>query len=281
MQQAPSPTVLDQIVNSGIMSQLQPSIQMAQAPSTPMEPQQMAIGGMVALNDGGFVDYSYDNGAGYAGGGELRGFAGGDMLDVEEPSWTFSGLGQKLQDWMKEKQERAAAEQRLYDEMSGKPTRSVPAVEEIPIQIKPVNEPETPLAHQGKATVKAEPSDEAKNTDKGSEYKSPVEIHSEQDAQPRREAGVKGAQLTSASTTSIPGLEPIPAEVARANTMRQIREDMQNTGMPAPTTTSTPAIERGVNALPTDWDNAPSTDDYKDQLEMLQRIYQGDQTGKL
>lgn len=379
MQQMPSPTVLSQIVNSGIMSQLQPSIQMAQAPSTPMEPQQMAIGGVVALNDGGFVDYSYDNGAGYAGGGELRGFAGGDEValddeieketeaeyqaalaralrgtpprypigeattprypdmelpiaaDVKGPAVTYADIpipsdverkpkARGFFDLPEEYKARMEplpspeywqrpgadvgraeiskgldailnpfgakideAKQRWKDRYRRAEEEGVLDYKKIKnllgTSTKPVNEPETPLAQQDKVTTKAELPEEAKNTDKGSEYKSPVEVHSEQDAQPRREAGVKGAQLASASATSIPGLEPIPAEVERENAMSQIREAMRNNANPPPS--ASPAAAQGINTLPTEWDNAPTASDYEDQLEMLQRIYQGDRTGKL
>jgi hypothetical protein len=82
MQQGPTPTVLAQITSGGIMSQLQPNAALNQAPEGP--PQQMAAGGIVALNDGGFVDYSYDGGEGYAGGGYLRGYASGEEIALDE-----------------------------------------------------------------------------------------------------------------------------------------------------------------------------------------------------
>lgn len=67
---APSPTVLAQLLNSsGIMGQFQPNLELAQAPSD--MPQQMAMGGIVALNEGGFIDYGYDGGEGYAYGGDV------------------------------------------------------------------------------------------------------------------------------------------------------------------------------------------------------------------
>jgi hypothetical protein len=95
--QQPQPTVLQQLQmiaaqQGGIMGQLPSNIAMAQQPeqgpqvggglgALPVDPrtlpQEMAGGGLVALAEGGFLDYSYDGGEGYADGGEVRGFATG------------------------------------------------------------------------------------------------------------------------------------------------------------------------------------------------------------
>jgi hypothetical protein len=96
MGQNPQPTVAQQLqaaaMQGGIMGQLPSNIAMAQQPeqgpqvggglgALPVDPRtlphEMAGGGLVALAEGGFLDYSYDGGEGYADGGEVRGFATG------------------------------------------------------------------------------------------------------------------------------------------------------------------------------------------------------------
>lgn len=85
MQQGPTPTVLQQITSGGIMGQFQPNVELNQAPEAPaMPPQQMAVGGIVALNDGGFIDYSYDGGEGYAGGGQIRRYYAGEDVSLDD-----------------------------------------------------------------------------------------------------------------------------------------------------------------------------------------------------
>ena len=142
-QQPPPPTVLDQQLQAmmqqgGIMGQLPNNIQMAQAsPQAPQGgaglgdlpvdpntlPQEMAGGGLVALAQGGYLD-------GYADGGQVRGFESGDLLDVEEPGWTLSGLGQGVSDWLTEREQRQLAEERAYHEAEGRPQRSSKTEEE-------------------------------------------------------------------------------------------------------------------------------------------------------
>jgi hypothetical protein len=110
--QQPHPTVLQQLQmiaaqQGGIMGQLPNTIAMAQQPeqgpqvggglgALPVDPrtlpQEMAGGGLVALAEGGFLDYGYDGGEGYAEGGEVRRFFGGgdtgldDYYDTTEAS---------------------------------------------------------------------------------------------------------------------------------------------------------------------------------------------------
>jgi hypothetical protein len=110
MGQSPQPTVAQQLqaaaMQGGIMGQLPSNIAMAQQPeqgpqvggglgTIPVDPrtlpQEMAGGGLVALAEGGFLDYGYDGGEGYAEGGEVRGFAAGDSLRIHEYPWRVFG----------------------------------------------------------------------------------------------------------------------------------------------------------------------------------------------
>lgn len=375
MQQGPSPTVLQQIASGGIMGQLQPNIALNQAPETPaMPPQQMAVGGIVALNDGGFVDYSYDGGEGYAGGGHIRGYYAGEDValddeiereieeenvaaleramrgtpprypigdtaiprypdmelpiaaDVKGPAITYADIP------VPSDKERKPKKHGFFEMPEGKdfnmkdPTPSSAywqrpgadigraeisqgigaildpigkkvdeakerwsdryrrAEEEGVLDIKKLSDLlgiSTADAAEAKEEVKpvetpkAEPTAEQRKTDKGVTLVSQNEVHKEQDAQPKRLADTKGTTTPS----STPGLEPMPAEEIRAAEMARIREDMQREGPQAqPQMVSE---ERGITSLPTEWDNTPTAGDYKDQIAELQRIYQGDLTGKL
>lgn len=270
MQQAPSPTVLQQIMSGGIMGQLQSNAALNQAPETP--PQQMAMGGVVALNDGGFVDYSYDGGEAYAHGGEIRRFANGRGLDVEEPGWTFSGIGQGIADWWDKKEQRRLAEEKLYHEMEGRPaSKQVDAIEESLTPMLVESSTPTP-------TPKAEQSSEQKKTDKAFDNRSQNEVHQEQDAAPKRLAETKGTTVKASGT---PGLEPMPSEEIRAAEMARIREEMKGGAPQMQARPQTVSDTRGITSLPTDWDNKPTAGDYKDQIAALQEIYQGNLTGKL
>jgi hypothetical protein len=104
--QQSQPTVLQQLQmiaaqQGGIMGQLPSNIAMAQQPeqgpqvggglgTLPVDPrtlpQEMAGGGLVALAEGGFLDYGYDGGEGYAEGGEVRGFFGGGDTGLYDPT---------------------------------------------------------------------------------------------------------------------------------------------------------------------------------------------------
>lgn len=150
--QAPSPTVLQQILaSSGIMGQFQPNLELGQAPTE--MPQQMAMGGLVALNEGGFIDYSYDGGQGYADGGAIRGFATGssellrargipdasDYFKLGDEAAFDQELEREMEEEMEANRERAAQKSRVGQKVT----------EESTLQKRAgMYQPETPASYE-------------------------------------------------------------------------------------------------------------------------------------
>ena len=130
-QQGPQPNIIQKMATQGIMSQMDTGLPMAPQMGAPEEmPQQMAGGGLVSFADGGNVlppDVIEAIQSHFADGGEVRGFAEGDIVDLLRQGLTreeagSSGIDEALRRTMGWGMDKEAAEEelrRLGEKISG------------------------------------------------------------------------------------------------------------------------------------------------------------------
>ena len=99
-QQGPQPNIVQKLATQGIMSQMDTGLPMAPQMGSPeeMPPQMMAAGGLVSFAEGGGVlppDVIDAIQSHFASGGDVRGFAGGEDIDLSEALRRSFGFGPK------------------------------------------------------------------------------------------------------------------------------------------------------------------------------------------
>lgn len=270
--QNPQPTILQQLqmaaMQGGIMGQLTGNIQMAQAPQAPQAPQgsagladipvdpnalpqTMAGGGLVALAQGGYLDadggMGYEPTEGYAHGGEVRGFAAGEEVELYNPTqspWDYiKDAGTRLSDTLlpgyedyRNKMEKlydedvAEDDDSLLDEQAKYYATTEPSPSMLR-QLRGGRNGEIPTAHESVKNTKAPPIKEAQKIDKDVKATLKEDAHLAERALPDVDYGRGVTKMVSQEGARSPEAEE---QIQEARDLRQAEQaPVQQGGLPS------------------------------------------------